>query len=83
MMRFIPDLNSKYAVISPSSTDKKVEFVSPDVMIGVRTPAPPLYVCEFTMALPFLLSTKKIANMHSIFLFYFLTKLQASKNILH
>lgn len=48
-----------YCPISPSSTGENAEIVRPDIMIEIRTPAPPLCVCEFTMALPFLLSTKK------------------------
>jgi hypothetical protein len=34
-------------------------------MIEVRTPVPPLYVCEFMMALPSLLSTKKNKMLYS------------------
>jgi len=46
---------------SPSSTGQNVEIVMSDVMIGVQTPIP-LPVCEFTMVLPFRLSTKTKKN---------------------
>jgi hypothetical protein len=37
-----------------------------DAMTGVRTPVPPLYACEFLVALSFRLSTKKIIyNNHT------------------
>jgi len=48
--------------ISPSSTNKNAEIVRPNVMTGVRTPVPPLCVCEFISVLPSRLSTKKINN---------------------
>jgi len=43
--------------IRPSSTDKNIEIVMSDVITGVRILTPQLYVCEFTMTLPFYLST--------------------------
>ncbi|RHN54441.1 hypothetical protein MtrunA17_Chr5g0406861 [Medicago truncatula] len=50
------------SLIIPSSTDKNVEIVKPDVLIGVQTLVPPLCVCELMMTLPFLLCTKKQAK---------------------
>jgi len=47
---------------------QNVKIVRPDVMTGVRTPVPPL-MCEFIMALPFRLSTKKKSHSH-IFRFF-------------
>jgi len=44
--------------ISPSSTGKNAEIVKLDVMTWVRTPVPPLCVCEFMMAMSSRLSTK-------------------------
>jgi len=43
-----------------SSIGKNDKIVRPDVMIGVRTPIPPLCVCKFMMVLSSRLSTKKI-----------------------
>ena len=47
------------SLISPSSTGKNAKIVRSDIMIGVRTPVPPLCMCEFMMALSSRLSTKK------------------------
>jgi len=46
-------------LISPTSTGKNAEIVRSDVMTEGRTPVPPLYVCEFMMALSSRLSKKK------------------------
>lgn len=51
-----------FGLISPSSTEKNVKIIRSDIMIRVRIPVPPLYVCEFMMTLLFLLSTKKKKN---------------------
>jgi len=51
-------LKIENCLINPSSTDKNVEIVRSDIMIGVRTPIPLFYVCEFMMVLSSLLSKK-------------------------
>jgi hypothetical protein len=50
---------SDICLISPSSTDKNVEIIRPDVMVRVRTPVPLLCVCDFMIALSSRLSTKQ------------------------
>jgi hypothetical protein len=48
-----------YSLISPNSIGKNIEIVRPNVMIiGVRTLASPLCVCEFMLVLSFPLSKK-------------------------
>jgi len=42
-------------------------YVRPDVMTGVWTPVPPLYMCEFMMTLSFCLSKK---NNEKVTLFF-------------
>jgi len=49
--------------ISPNSTGKNVKIVRPDVMTEVRTPVPPLCVCEFMMALASSIYPKKKCSL--------------------
>jgi len=46
------------SLISSGSIDKNIKIVRLNVMIGVQTPTPSLYVYKFKMTLSFCLSKK-------------------------